>query len=175
MNSFVLGIIGSAILVLGAALPDRTVSHPVQSTKNWLFAVGNLFMFLYAILLYVQGGTMLFFILQVLIAVSTVLMMLDIADSWSTAIIIIAGALLLTWSFALYEGWETTIFIIGITFIGIGFVMKPGTMWRNAALADGSICIAVFSYVESNWVFYWLNVFFALFSAANVMKCMLRR
>lgn len=38
----ILGIGGAGVLVVGAAYPDKKVSHPVKSIKNWLFAVGGL-------------------------------------------------------------------------------------------------------------------------------------
>ena len=44
------GLIGSAILVIGSAVPDRKTKHPALSPKNRLFAAGNVCMFAYAIL-----------------------------------------------------------------------------------------------------------------------------
>jgi len=37
-------------------------------------------------------------------------------------------------------------------------------------LALGGALIALFSYFEVNWIFFWLNVFFAIFSGYYVYK-----
>ena len=69
------GIIGSLILIIGAALPDPVVQHPIASRKNQFFTIGNACMFTYAVLNYFAGGELLFILLQILIAVSTILML----------------------------------------------------------------------------------------------------
>jgi hypothetical protein len=45
-----------------------------------------------------------------------------------------------------------------------------GTIRRVLALTLGSALIAIFSYIEASWIFFWLNVFFALFSAYYVAR-----
>ena len=46
----------------------------------------------------------------------------------------------------------------------LGYELTAGTVKREAALVAGSILIAAFSYLTATWIFFWLNVFFALFS-----------
>ncbi len=48
--------------------------------------------------------------------------------------------------------------------------MKAGTSRREFALFAGSALIAFFSYLTATWVFFWLNVFFALFSGYYLLK-----
>jgi len=76
-TTFLVGLFGSLVLIAGVAYPLKSVSHPARSTKNWLFTAGNASMFLYAYLNFLAGGSVFFIYLQVLIAVSTVLMMLN--------------------------------------------------------------------------------------------------
>ena len=164
------GIIGSIILVIGAALPPIKVSHPAKLPKNWFFAAGNVSMFSYSYLNYLAGGSIFFVFLQILIAVSTVLMMLDTDDKIDAPILGIAGAGLVIWSFTLFEGYMTVVFVAGLVTLGVGFAMNIGTIRRNLALAIGSAVIAVFSYIMGDWVFFFLNVFFTAFSIYHVYK-----
>ena len=127
-------------------------------------------MFTYAVLNFIAGGSIFFIFLQILIAVSTLLMMLNTPDRLDTPILAIAGIGLVIWSIRLFEGYGTVLFVIGLVTLGLGFAMNMGTVRRNAFLALGSAIIAVFSYLMADWIFFWLNVFFALFSGYYVLK-----
>lgn len=168
---FATGLIGSLILVTGAAWPEpKKYKHPVKSLKNWLFAIGGFIMLLYAILGHQQGGPVFFVILQTLIAVSSILMMLNTPDKIDIPIISASALALTAWSLYLFEGYNTILFILGLSGIGLGYTFQSGTLRRNFALTLGSILIALFSYIEASWIFFWLNVFFAIFSAYYVYK-----
>jgi hypothetical protein len=168
--NFYIGVIGSIILVIGSAWPAQKVKHPVYSKKNWLFAVGNLFMFIFAVLGYLSGGSIFFIFLQILIAISTIMMMMDVAEKHVIPVISVSGLLLILWSLYLFEDYNTIFFILGLTVLALGFSLNTGTTHRNIALSLGSILIAVFSYIEMNWVFFWLNAFFAVFSGYYAIK-----
>lgn len=171
---FLTGLIGSLILVLGAAWPNpKKAIHPAKCTKNWLFAIGGLFMFAYALLGYLNDGPIFFVILQILVAVSSVLMMLNLDDRIDTPIISISGIILIIWSLYIFEGYNTLIFIFGLAGIGLGYAFKMGTIRRDLALTLGSILIAIFSYVEASWIFFWLNTFFALFSGYYLIRSLI--
>lgn len=161
---FVTGIAGSLILLTGAAWPIRAVPHPARSTKNWLFAVGGAVMFAYSLLNYLAGGPIFFVILQVLVNFSSVLMMLNTDDRFDAAALGTACAAMIVWSLLLFEGYNTVFFIAGLSGIGIGYALDTGSLRRGAMLTAGSALIALFSYVEQSWIFFWLNVFFAIFS-----------
>ena len=169
-TTFLVGIVGSIILVIGAALPSKIVSHPVRLPKNWFFVFGNLSMFTYSYLNFLVGGSIFFIFLQVLIAISTLLMMLNTPDRYDTPILAVAGLALVIWALRLFEGYGTILFVIGLVILGLGFAMNIGTVRRNLALAVGSAAIAVFSFIVMDWIFFWLNVFFALFSGYYVFK-----
>lgn len=169
---FITGLVGSLVLVTGAAWPEtKDVKHPAKSLKNWLFAVGGgFFMLLYAFLSYQQGGPIFFVILQILVAIASIFMMLNTPDKIDTPIISISGLGLIIWSLYLFEDYGTVIFILGLCGIGLGYTFRMATLRRSIALTIGSILIAVFSYIEASWIFFWLNVFFAIFSAYYVYK-----
>src|SRR3989344_5224923 len=154
---FFTGILGSLILIIGAALPDRVTSHPARSIKNQFLAVGSTCMFAYSILNYLDGGSFFFVLLQVLIAVSTVLMLLGTDDRIDVPVLTCAGVGLALYSLSLFEGDATLIFVAGLVILGVGFALKTGTSRRNLALAVGSAIIAAFSYLQSDWIFFGLN------------------
>lgn len=163
--AFLIGLAGSLVLVVGAAWPPSShVNQPVRSVKNWLFALGGLFMLFYAYLGYLQGGPIFFVILEILVVLASVLMMMNISDKIGASIISSSGFFLILWSLWLFEGYGTVIFILGLCGIGLGYVFKMGTLRRDAALTLGSTLIAMYSYLEASWMFFWLNVFFAIFS-----------
>lgn len=173
---FLTGLISSLILVLGAAWPEgRRISHPIKSVKNWLFALGGAGMLVYAILNYLVGGPVFFVFLEVLVVVASVLMMLDLEDYIDIAVISLTGFAFIIWSIVLFEGYNTVFFILGLSGIGLGYAFKMGTLRRFVALTLGSVLIALFSYIEVNWIFFWLNVFFALFSGYYVVRVWMRR
>jgi len=173
--NFYIGLIGSLILVTGAAWPIEKVKHPVYSKKNWLFAIGNALMFTFAILGYLSGGPIFFIFLQILIAIATIMMMINVPEKYDVPIITISGVALIIWSLYLFEGYNTVLFVLGLTGIGLGYALKMGTVRRNLALTLGSILIAVFSFIEASWIFFWLNTFFACFSGYYVVKLALEK
>lgn len=174
--NFLTGLIGSLVLVTGAAWPaNESVKHPAKSTKNWLFAIGGLIMLIYAILGYRTGGPIFFVFLEILVMIASILMMLNTDDRIDTPIISITGLALIVWSLYLFEGYNTIFFIVGLCGIGLGYAFKMGTMRRNLALTLGSVLIALFSYLEASWIFFWLNVFFAIFSGYYLLRPVLKK
>ena len=102
---FLTGLIGSMILVGGAACPDgKTTRHPIFSIKNWLLAIGGLIMFLYAIFGYQQGGSVFFIILEILVLVSSLLMMINSSDKIDVPVLTASSVGLIIWSLFLFEG-----------------------------------------------------------------------
>jgi hypothetical protein len=162
---FLTGLAGSVVLVSGAAYPEKKAAPPVKSLKSWLLAVGGLIMTLYAVLGYMAGGSVFFVFLQTLIIIASVLMMLNLNDVIDTAIISVCALILVIWSLTLFEGFETVLFVIGLSCVGLGYAFNAGTLRRNAALMAGSAFVAVFSYLQENWIFFWVNLIFAVFSA----------
>lgn len=168
---FLTGLIGSIVVVAGAAWPVHPVKHPTQSVKNWLFAIGGgVILLIYALLNYQNGGPIFFVLLQILVSISSLLMMLDTNDKLDITVLSIAALGLIVWSLTLFEGYNTVFFIIGLTGIGLGYTLPNNTVRRNAALTLGSALIAFFSYLEASWIFFWLNVFFAAFSGYYLVK-----
>lgn len=168
--NFIVGLIGGAVLVLGSAWPDVKVRLPVRSVKNWLFALGALFMLTYSSLNYMDGGPIFFIFLQCLAVLASVMMFLNTDDRLDAIVIGLAGFGLVGWSLFLFEDYSTLLIVAGIIGIAFGYVLKAGTVKRNLALLIGSILIALFSWVVMDWIFFWLNVFFALFSAWYAVK-----
>jgi len=162
--TFLIGLTGALILVAGAAYPERHVTHPAKSLKNWLFAIGGLCMLVYSTLNYIAGGPIFFIFLQALVNVASIFMMLNVPDTIDTPLIGLTGLGMIAWSLYLFEGYITVFFIIGLSGIGMGYAMEGGTFRRDAALTLGSALIALFSYLTASWIFFWLNIFFAIFS-----------
>lgn len=127
-------------------------------------------MLIYAVLGFMEGGPIFFMILEILVLVSSILMMLNTPDNIDTPIISVAALALIIWSLYLFEGYNTVVFILGLAGIGLGYAFKMGSLRRDIALTLGSILIAIFSYIEASWVFFWLNVFFAIFSGYYLAK-----
>lgn len=168
--TFLVGLVGSLVLVSGAAYPDKHVSHPAKSVKNWLFAIGGLLMLTYSTLNYLAGGSIFFIFLQLFVNISSVFMMLNVSDRIDTPILAVAGLGFIIWSLFLFEGYNTAFFILGLSGIGMGYAMETGTFRRDLSLTLGSALIALFSYIEASWIFFWLNVFFAIFSGYYTWK-----
>ena len=160
-----IGLLGSAILITG-------VATSAQARKNLLFALGNAFMFAYALIGYLGGGPIFFLILQIFIALSTLCMLLKVPDRYDTPILAIGGIALAGWSLSLFQDYSTAIFVVGLALLGMGFAMNVGTLKRESALMIGSIVIAIFSFLMFDWVFVGLNVLFAILSLRNVMRLM---
>lgn len=169
--TFWVGLSGSIILVLGAAWPDRKV-RAVQSVKDWLFAIGGVTMLGYAYMQWLEGGPIFFVILEILVVVATVLMMIDSPDSFDAPVLVLATAGMIAWSLYLFEDGRTILFIVGLCGVGLGYALDAGSVKREAALTMGSAVIALFSYFEGNWIFFWLNLFFAVFSGWYLRKAM---
>lgn len=165
------GIVGSIILVVGSAYPDKKeITIPTKSTKNWLFAIGGLFMLLYAISGYLEGGSIFFIILQILVLVSSVLMMSGTSDKLDGIILSISTIILIIWTLFLSENYTIILFILGLCGIGLGYAFDMGSLRRNISLALGAIFIVLFSFLVQNWIFFWLNIFFAIFSTYYIYK-----
>ena len=169
-TTFLIGLVGALVLVAGAAYPVKKVKYPTHSAKNWLFAIGGVIMLIYSILNYLAGGAIFFIFLQILVNISSILMMSNTGDKLDAVVISVAGISLIGWSLTLFEGYNTILFILGLVGIALGYAFETGTFRRNLALAIGAILIAVFSYIEANWIFFWLNTFFALFSGYYAVK-----
>ncbi|MFA7309213.1 MAG: hypothetical protein WC045_04125 [Patescibacteria group bacterium] len=168
---FITGLIGSLLLVTGSAWPqNEDATRPAKSIKNWLFFIGGLFMLLYAVLGYLLGGLVFFVILEILGAVAGILMMLGTPEKLNIPVISVSGVALIIWSLFLFNGYATLVFILGLCIVSLGFTFRMGTLRRNVALAVGSILIALFSYLGASWIFFWLNVFFTIFSGWYVYK-----
>ncbi len=168
---FLTGILGSLILVTGSAWPEiKEVDHPTKSIKNWLFAIGALIMLIFSTLGFQQGGPFFFIILQTFVIIASILMMFNVPEKIDTPILIISAIGLIIWSLYLFEDYNTIFFILGLCGVGLGYAFKMGTLRRSVALTLGSVLIAVFSYIEASWIFFWLNVFFAIFSAYYVYR-----
>lgn len=167
---FLTGIIGSIILVIGAAWKDGTEhSKPLHSIKNWLFAIGALTMLLYAVLGYQKGGPIFFVILEILVLFSCVLMMTTLKDRLKTILLAIAGSGLLAWSLYLFNDKKIILFVLGLVVVALGYAFQMGSLRRSVALTLGSILIAWYSYLEASWIFFGLNLVFGLFSGYYIL------
>lgn len=168
---FLTGLVGSLVLVTGSAWPEgKDFKHPIKSTKNWLFTIGTLVMFIYALFGYLNDGPVFFLFLQGFIIIASILMMLNTSDKTDIAVMSVGGVGFVIWSLVLFESYTTLIFILGLVILGLGYALQMGTIKRSASLMMGSILIAFFSYMEASWIFFWLNVFFALFSGYYVIR-----
>ena len=165
-----LGLIGSIILVVGAAYPAEKTKTPIISVKNWLFAIGSLMIFVYAILWYLGGGSIFFIVLEILVVLSCILMMLTINDRSKTYIIGIGGTALIIWSLFLFSGYTTIIFVLGIATLSLWFAFQMNSLRRDIALALGAILIAIFSYLQADRIFFWVNAIFGLISIFQAIK-----
>ena len=168
---FWIGIVGSIILLTWAARPgEKWLKSPIQSIKNWLFAIWGVIMLVYAILWFMTWWSIFFVLLESLIVISSILMMLNTNDHIDTIVLSISGIILIIRSLFLFEGYSTIIFILGLAWLGLGYAWNMGSLRRNIALSLGAILLALFSYLEVNRVFFWLNLFFALFSLWYTIK-----
>jgi hypothetical protein len=169
---FPTGLLGSLVLIAGAAWPEgRKKLAPVKSVKNWLFAVGALIMLTYAALGYFLTDSPVFFVfLEALVVIASVMMMLDFSDKIDLTVIAILAGIFIIWSLYLFQDFGTIFFILGLAGVSLGYALQTGSTRRFLALTLGSALIALFSYLEASWVFFWLNVFFALFSGYYLLK-----
>ena len=118
-------------------------------------------MFLYSLGLWKQGGSVFFVFLEALVIIASLCMMLNVPDSIDGPLIAFAGIGFILWSLFLFEGYSTLFFIIGLSGVGMGYALDTGSRQREIALTIGSGLIALFSYLEANWIFFWLNLLFA--------------
>lgn len=165
------GIIGSIILVIGAAWKDGKVnSNPIHSVKNWLFAIGAVVMLSFAFLDYtMNNGPIFFVILEILVFIACILMMTTWNDRLKTIILGIAGSGLLAWSLYLFDDKKIILFVLGLILVALGYAFKMGSLRRSLTLTVGSIMIAWYSYLEANWIFFTLNLVFGLFSGYYIL------
>lgn len=166
------GLIGSLILVVGAAWPEKKqLRHPIYSVRNWLFTVGTVVMFAYALLGYFQTGEIFFVLLEILMLIASIMMMLNIRTKISIPIILLCT---LGFMFAVLFIFETNfrllLFVVGLGITGVGYIINQSDFWRNVILTFGSTILGLFSYLDQNWVFLGLNLFFAAFSFYYVVK-----
>ena len=174
--TFLTGIIGSLFLVVGVALPDRQgAAKPWLVTKNWLFVTGGVLMLGYAFLNHLDGGSVFFVILEILIVVACVLMMLEIDDSLKAKIILACGLGLVAWSLFLFDDLHILFFIVGLVGIALGYAFRHATQRRDWAFAGGGLLVAMFSYLERDWIFFGTNLLFALFSGWQLYKKLKQR
>ena len=106
-----------------------------------MFFVGGLIMLAYSIIGYLSGGPIFFLILEILVAVSSLMMMLNFHEKIAVPIIAISSLSLIIWSFYLLKA--TTQF-----FYNRSFRNRPRlrvlncTLRRNLSLTLGSALIA---------------------------------
>lgn len=165
-----IGILGSLLLVIGAARPVEKTTAPTKSVKNWLFAIGEIIMLLYVIVGYMHGGSIFFVLLEILVVIACILMMLDTDDRFDSSVIIGGAIILLIRSLSLFEWYSTIIFVLGLSLLGLGYAFQMNTMRRDIALILWSILVAWFSVLEANRIFFWLNTLFAAFSLYYALK-----
>lgn len=163
--TFFIGILWSLVLLVGAAYPEELkIKKPIQSKKNWLFGIWWLMMLAYAIMWYLAWWAIFFVFLEVLIAIASILMMLNTNDRLDAVILSISGIALAIRSLYLFEGYATIIFILGLAWLGLWYAFKMGSLRRDLALTIWSLLVAFFSYLEASRIFFFLNIFFAVFS-----------
>ncbi len=173
--TFWTGIVGATVLVIGAAWPEKVGVKPIRSMKNWAFLIGGFLMFLYALLGHLAGGTIFFVMMEIFVLISSLLMMLNTDDRIDALVISISGLAFAVWSVYLFQGYVTIIFILGLTGLGFGFAFDTGSVRRNVALTLGSALMAGFSYISVNWIFFWLNLFFAVLSAVYLYQSLIKQ
>lgn len=127
-------------------------------------------MIIYAVFRYMAGGSVFFLLLEAMMLLATVLMLVQAKESISRTLILIMGFLLSATAFFIKIDPETLIFVAGLTIVSVGFTSGANTIRRNALLALGSGLVALFSAIQHDPVFLWMNVFFALFSLYHVVK-----
>lgn len=161
----VIGLIGSAILVFASSL-----HYSKKSIKKYLFSFGNLCMFAYSLLNFIDGGSIFFIYLQILINFSSLLLWLDIKDKYDQPLVLSLGALLTYFALTIHLDYLTLTFVIGIITLALGFSTDTKKPTHNLFLFAGSLLIAIFSFIQKDLIFLILNAFFALFSLKNLYQ-----
>jgi len=131
-------------------------------------------MFTYAVMGYLTGGAIFFIFLQSLVILASILMMANTNDTLDLIILSSISLALILTSLFLFEDHSTIFFILGLTGVALGYTMEMGSIRRQIALTAGSILIAIFSYLTSDWIFFWLNIFFAIFAGYYTTKGLLK-
>ena len=168
--TFYIGILGSFLLLIGAAYPLEKTKKPVFSVKNRFFAIGSLIMLLYAIAWYLTWGSVFFIYLELLIILACFLMMFDTNDTIDTWIISAAGVVLLVRSLSLFQWRSMLLFIVAFVILGLGYTYDMHTVRRYIGLTLGGALIALSSYLDASRIFFRLNIFFALFSLIYMFR-----
>ena len=163
--TFYIGVLGALLLVIGSAWTDRQVSKSAHtSLKNWLLFTGAITLFTYALLSYQQGGLLFFTLLQGLATFAAVIMMLPIPQRFGVGAITLLALCLVVRALTLFEDYTTSFFVGGLIAISFGYVLVWRPQLRNLCFFIGGVLIAIFGYLAGDWIFFWLNVFFAAFS-----------
>lgn len=171
MSIYLVGILGAFVLIAGYAYPVKEYTHALKSPKNLLLAGGGFLMLLYSILNYIfLEGALFFIFLQVLINGASILMLINVPEKISIPIISIAALTLIIWSYQIEQSLSTYWFIFGLSIIAIGYVLKSGTWRRNASFCIGSLCVAAFSFLVPDWIFFGLNSVAAMFSGFYTLQ-----
>jgi len=175
--TLVVGIIASGILLYGASINENeNIKNPIKSKKNWFFLAGASLMLVYAILSFYSSSLTLFFVLlQSLAVLSGILMMLNTPDKIDLPIISLIGTAFIYWALNNYTGINTIFFIIGLTGTGLGYAFEMGTIRRYLCLSFGTLLIAIFSFIEQAWIFFFLKSFFSAFSFIYLYKIIKRQ
>ncbi len=169
--SVIAGIVGSIVLLIGAAWPLEKTTVPTKSVKNWLFASGSFIMLLYALFGYFLDGASIFYtVLELVVMFAVVLMMLDTSDRMDTGLMSVAGILLIVRSLFLFPSFNIVLFIVSFVFLGLWYAYKTNTFRRFLFLAIGGALIALSSYLSVSRIFFRLNIFFSLFSLYYAIK-----
>lgn len=159
-----IGIIATIFLTIGALYPIEQVKRPVDSVKNWIFTVGSLTMLGYAIAGYLAWWEIFFIYWELLIALACLLMMLDVNDKRDGSIITLVSIGLFVWGFPSFQWPHMFLFSIAFFVLGLGYVFDMTSIRRYIGLTLWGILIALASYVDGGGTFFWLNLFFAIFS-----------
>lgn len=168
--SFVAGIAGSLVLLVGAIWPLEKTLVPAKSIRNRLFAIGSFIMLLYAIFGYLAGGPVFYIVLELVVMLAVALMFLGTSDRLNTGLICVAGILLMVRSWFLFQWPSMLLFILAFTILWLGYAYKMHTARRFFFLAIGGGLISLSSYLDASRIFFWLNIFFALFSLLYAIK-----
>jgi len=164
-TTFLIWLIWSLVLVAWAARPEpKKIIKSIKSTKNRLFLIWACVLTIFARLGYNDWWTIFFFILEIFVIISSILMMLDTNDTIDITILSLSWLWLIIRSLYLFEGYSTIIFIIWLIGIWLWYAFTMWSIRREIALMLWWILIAIFSYLQPNRVFFWVNIFFAIFS-----------
>jgi len=170
-----LGILGGVLLVLGSAWPESKKELPSYAEpKSLILAGGGLFMLFYTLFYILDDGPLFFLFLQLFANLGAIFMLLDVDDRIDTTVMTLGGLLFMGLSLWFYEDLTTLYFIAGLLGVGLGYVIHRGSVWRQVAFFFGSALITYYSCLSGSWIFFWLNVFFAVFSLMYIILYFVR-